>query len=62
MIRIKRLIKNQRPITSYDMKLISETFIVGLQHVLPTLISSKQTAYVKSIFTREIEKFIQGIY
>ena len=53
--RDKKLIKNWRPISSLniDTKLISKLLGERLKNVLPCLISSDQTAYVKGRFIRK---------
>ena len=53
--RDKRFIKNWRPISllNVDSKIISKALSEKLKEVLPDLISSQQTAYVKNRHTGE---------
>ena len=53
--RGKRFIKNWRPISllNVDSKIISKALSEKLKEVLPDLISSQQTAYVKNRHTGE---------
>ena len=53
--RDKKFIKNWRPISllNIDTKRISKVLAVRLKNVLPSLISSDQTAYVKGRFISE---------
>ena len=48
--RDKRFVKNWRPISllNVDTKILSKSLAEKLKHVLPELISSNQTAYVKN--------------
>ena len=50
--RDKRFIKNWRPISllNTDLKMISKALATRLKDILPHLISSNQTAYVKNIY------------
>ena len=54
----KRFIKNWRPISllNTDMKIISKVLSTRIKGVLPYLISSNQTAYVKNRFLSESGK------
>ena len=47
--RDKTLLKNWRPISllNIDLKIISKAFASRLKTVLPSIISSEQTAYIK---------------
>ena len=47
--RDKRFVKNWRPVSllNVDTKVLSKSLAEKLKHVLPELISSNQTAYVK---------------
>ena len=49
-VRDKRFAKNWRPISlpNVDTKVISKSFAEKLKNVLPELISSNQTGYVKN--------------
>ena len=53
--RDKRFMKNWRPISllNVDSKIISKALSEKLKEVLPDLISSQQTAYVKNRHTGE---------
>ena len=61
--RNKRLIKNWRPISllNTDMKIISKVLSTRIKGVLPYLISSNQTAYVKNRFISESGRLISDI-
>ena len=61
--RDKRLIQNWRPISllNIDSKLITKALAARLKNVLPTLISSNQTAYVKNRFISEGGRLIYDI-
>ena len=61
--RDKRYIKNWRPISllNVDTKILSKAFSNKLKTVLPTLISSQQTAYVKNRFIGESGRLISDI-
>ena len=59
----KRYIKNWRPISllNVDTKILSKAISNKLKTVLPTLISSQQTAYVKNRFIGESGRLISDI-
>ena len=59
----KRFIKNWRPISllNTDMKIISKVLSTRIKHLLPILISSNQTAYVKNRFISESGRVISDI-
>ena len=59
----KRFIKNWRPISllNTDMKIISNVLSTRIKGVLPYLISSNQTAYVKNRFISESGRVISDI-
>ena len=59
----KRFIKNWRPISllNTDMKIISKVLSTRIKGVLPYLISSNQTAYVKNRFISESGRVISDI-
>ena len=59
----KRFIKNWRPILllNTDMKVISKVLSTRIKNVLPFLISSNQTAYVKNRFISESGRVISDI-
>ena len=59
----KKLIKNWRPISllNTDLKIVSRALAKRLKCVLPTLISSNQTAYVKDRFIGEGARLISDI-
>ena len=61
--RDKRHIKNWRPISllNVDTKIISKTLASKLKQVLPTLISSQQTAYVENRNICESGRLISDI-
>ena len=61
--RDKRFIKNWRPISllNIDYKIISKLFATRLKDVLPSLISSEQTAYVAKRFIGEGGRLISDI-
>ena len=54
----KRFIKNWRSISllNTDMKIISKVLSARIKYVLPFLIISNQTAYVKNRFIRKMEE------
>ena len=58
--RDKRFIKNLRPISllNVDYKKIAKGLAARLKYILPKIISSKQSAYVKNRFIREIGRLI----
>jgi hypothetical protein len=59
----KKFIKNWRPISllNTDLKIISRALALRLKSVLPDVISSKQTAYVKNRFIGEGARLISDI-
>ena len=59
----RRFIKNCRLISllNTDMKIISKVLSTGIKYVLPFLVSSNQTAYVKNRFISENERAISDI-
>ena len=57
--RDKRYIKNWRPISLLNVD--TKTLSIKLKTVLPTLISSQQTAYVKNRFIGESGRLISDI-
>ena len=61
--RGKRFIKNWRPISllNVDLKIIPKTFSEKLKRVLPDLISSQQTAYVKNRHIGESRRLISDV-
>ena len=61
--RDKRYISNWRPISllNVDTKILSKAISNKLKTVLPTLISSQQTAYVKNRFIGESGRLISDI-
>ena len=61
--RDKRFIKNWRPISllNVDSKIISKALSEKLKEVLPDLISSQQTAYVKNRHIGESGRLISNI-
>ena len=61
--RDKRFIKNWRPISllNIDYKIISKLFATRLKDVLPSLISSEQTAYVVKRFIGEVGRLISDL-
>ena len=61
--RDKRFIKNWRPISllNIDCKIISKLFATRLKDVLPSLISSEQTAYVVKRFIGEVGRLISDL-
>ena len=61
--RDKRFIKNWRPISllNVDSKIISKALSEKLKEVLPDLISSQQTAYVKNRHSGECGRLISDI-
>ena len=61
--RDKRYIKNWRPISllNVDTKIISKALAAKLKKVLPTIVSSNQTAYVNKRCISESERLISDI-
>ena len=61
--RDKRYIKNWRPISllNKDLKLISKALATQLKGILPDLISSNQTAYVKNRCISETGRLIYDV-
>ena len=61
--RDKRLIKNWRPISllNIDVKLLNKSLASKLKVVLPSIIKSDQTAYVKGRFIGESARLISDI-
>lgn len=61
--RDKQLIKNWRPISllNVDLKISSKALSEKLKEVLPSLISSQQTAYVKNRYIGESGRLISDI-
>ena len=61
--RDKTMIKNWRPISllNVDTKIISKAFASRLKEVLPSIIGSEQTAYVKNRFIGEGGRLISDI-
>ena len=61
--RDKRLIKNWRPISllNTDLKIFSKALAAKLKSVLPSLITSQQTAYVQNRSIGEAEKLISDV-
>ena len=61
--RDKKLIKNWRPISllNIDTKLISKVLAGRLKNVLPSLITSHQTAYVNGRFISEGGRLISDV-
>ena len=59
----KGFIKNRRPISllNTDMKIISKVLSAKIKNVLPFLISSNQTAYIKNRFISESGRVISDI-
>ena len=59
----KCFIKNWRPISllNVDMKIISKAFSSRLKKILPSIISSEQTAYVNKRYIMEGGRFISDI-
>ena len=59
----KRFIRNWRPISllNTDMKIITKVLTTRIKGVLPYLISSSQTAYVKNMFISESGSLISDI-
>ena len=59
----KRFISNWRPISllNVDTKIISKCFAIRLVPILPSIISSDQTAYVKGRFIGESTRLISDI-
>ena len=58
-----KFIKNWRPISllNTDMKIISKVLSTRIKGVLPYLISSNQTAYVKNRFISESDPKVKGL-
>ena len=61
--RDKRFIKNWRPISllNVDLKIISKALSEKLKKVLPDLISSQQTTYVKNRHIGESRRLISDV-
>ena len=61
--RNKRFIKNWRPISllNVDLKIISKALSEKLKKVLPDLISSQQTAYIKNRHIVESGRLISDV-
>ena len=61
--RDKRFVKNWRPISllNVDTKILSKSLAEKLKHVLPELISSNQTAYVKNRCISESGRLISDV-
>ena len=61
--RDKRLIKNWRPISllNTDLKIFSKALAAKLKSVLPSLITSQQTAYVQNRYIGEAGRLISDI-
>ena len=61
--RDEKFIKSWRPISllSIDTKLISKVLAERLKNILPSLISSDQTAYVKGKFISEVRRLISNV-
>ena len=61
--RDKRLIKNWRSISlsNTDLKIFSKVLAAKLKSVLPSLITSQQTAYVQNRYTGEAGRLISDI-
>ena len=59
----KRFIKNWRPISllNTDLKMISKALATRLKDILPHLISSNQTAYVKNRYVSESGRLIYDV-
>ena len=59
----RTLVKNWRPISllNVDFKIVSRAFAKRLKEVLPSIISSEQTAYVKDRFIGEGGRLISDI-
>ena len=61
--RDKTLLKNWKPISllNVDLKIISKGFASRRKTVLPSIISSEQTAYIKKRFIGESGRLISDI-
>ena len=61
--RDKRFIKNWRPISllHVDLKIISKALLEKLKKVLPDLISSQKTTYVKNRHIGESRRLISDV-
>ena len=61
--REKRFIKNWRPISllNTDLKYISKALATHLKDILPDLISSNQTAHVKSRYISESRRLMYDV-
>ena len=61
--RDKRFVKNWRPISllNVDTKILSKSLAEKLKHVLPELISSNQTAYVKNRYISKSGRLISDV-
>ena len=61
--RDKKLIKNWRPISllNTDLKIFSKALAAKLKSVLPSLITSQQTAYVQNRYIGEAGRLISDI-
>ena len=59
----KRFIKNWRPISliNYDANLLSKVLAERLKNVLPSIVKSDQTAYVKNRFLGESVRLISDV-
>ena len=62
-VRDKTLLKNWRPISllNVDLKILSKAFASRLKTVLPSIISSEQTAYIKKQYIGENGRLIFDI-
>ena len=61
--RYKRFVKNWRPVSllNVDTKILSKSLAEKLKHVLPELISSNQTAYVKNRYISKSGRLISDV-
>ena len=61
--RDKRFVKNRRPISllNVDIKILSKAFAAKLKPILPSIISSNQTAYVEKRCISESGRLISDI-
>ena len=61
--RDRALLKNWRPISlpNVDLKIISKAFAFRLKTLLPSIISSEQTAYIEKRFIGESGRLISDI-